>query len=57
MNVTYADVEGRRKETQRGNLITDKSKYKAMFYSRLAEKFFAAGYPLRKTEQDSRRRF
>jgi len=52
MNATYDDVEGRWKAAQLGNLIADKSKYEAMFHSRVAEKLLAARYALRKTKQD-----
>jgi hypothetical protein len=52
MNATYDDVEGRRKAAQLGKLVADKSKYEAMFHSRVAEKLLAVGYALRKTKQD-----
>jgi hypothetical protein len=52
MNATYDDVEGRWKAAQLGNLIADKSKYEAMFHSRVAEKLLAARYVLPKTKQD-----
>jgi conjugative relaxase-like TrwC/TraI family protein len=52
MNATYDDIEGRWKAAQLGNLIADKSKYQAMFHSRVAEKLLAARYDLRKTKQD-----
>jgi conjugative relaxase-like TrwC/TraI family protein len=52
MNATCDDVEGRWKAAQLGNLIAEKSKYEAMFHSRVAEKLLAAGYALGKTKQD-----
>jgi conjugative relaxase-like TrwC/TraI family protein len=52
MNATYDDVEARWKAAQLGNLIAEKSKYEAMFHSRVAEKLLAARYALRKTTQD-----
>jgi conjugative relaxase-like TrwC/TraI family protein len=50
MNATYDDVEGRWKAAQLGNLIADKSKYEAMFHSRVAEKLLAARHALRKNQ-------
>jgi conjugative relaxase-like TrwC/TraI family protein len=52
MNATYDDVEGRWKAAQLGSIIADKSKYEAMFHSRVAEKLLATGYALRKNKQD-----